>query len=375
MNTNSLIKTIRGQSHFNLIAGGVVSVAVAVVGYTLLFAHAAGPFAVANTSTAAVSNNASLVTDPTSSKGKVLQFGFNQPSGGGGSVSCTGQANTPNGPDPWGGCFPGTGTTGVPAGVTLVNVDSGTKNPPNAALPADNTGWAYSTTDGYITVTATNAVMDGITDSNGIYVPPGKSLTLKNSHTGLINVEGSVVVDHSELDGGDQWQWSTITGDDLTQSITVKYSNLHGGEHEVKCYGNCDIENSWLHDNANGAAAGAHQNGFFTNGGTNYTLRHNNIYCTGGCTADVAMLSTDTNLTAANNLLVASPDSAYCVYPGPNSPNQSGINNMVWQNNVFQKGSTGKCATYGPVYGWYPSTGTGNVWSGNIWDDGSALNQ
>jgi len=46
---------------------------------------------------------------------------------------------------------------------------------------------------------------------------------------------------------------------------------------------------------------------------------------------------------------------------------------MVWRNNVFQLGGNGKCATYGPVYGWYPSDGTGNVWSGNMWTNGATI--
>ena len=80
MDPNSFVKRIRASSHFNLVVGVVVTVAVAVVGYTLFFAHAAGPFAIANTSSATVSGNAGIVTDSTSLQGKTLQFGG---SGGG----------------------------------------------------------------------------------------------------------------------------------------------------------------------------------------------------------------------------------------------------------------------------------------------------
>jgi hypothetical protein len=287
-------------------------------------------------------------------------------------AACGGSAeNTAGGADPWGGCWPGPGNTGVPAGTNLVSVDSGNVNPPNAHLPSDNTGWAYSNSDGYIVVTAQKAVIDGIADSEGIAVPGGDSLTVKNSSTGLINDEGtSLVVENSTLNGGDQWEFSTVNGG---SNITVENSNLSGGGHEVLCYNDCTVTNSWLHDNADGSAAGAHQNGFLADGGSGFDLQHNSVYCTGGCTADISFLSIDSNATVTKNLLIASPDSAYCVYPGPDQPTESGISNMVWEDNVFQRGANGNCATYGPVYAWYPGDGSGNVWEGNMWNNGAPV--
>ena len=268
-----------------------------------------------------------------------------------------------------GGFFPGPGNTGVPAGAKLVNVDIPSGYKPNYLLPSDNTGWQFSASDGYIVVTARQAVIDGISDNTGIYVQSGDSLIVKNSRIGLINDEGiSLLVEHSTLNGGAQNEFPTIGGN----NVTVESSNIRGGKDEVNCEGDsCTVENSWLHDNY--GTPTSHQQGFLADGGSNYKLRHNSIYCTGGCTADVSFLSNDDNVIVSNNLLVASPDSAFCVYPGPNQSSQTGVNNIVWTNNVFQRGAGGKCATYGPVYGWYPSDGTGNVWTGNIWDDGGAI--
>lgn len=292
----------------------------------------------------------------------------------GAAALCGGVAsNTPGGADPWGGCWPGQSNTGVPASVQLTDVDSGQVNPPSNQLLSDNRGWEFSPSDGYITVTATTAVMDGISESDAVYIPTGHSLTLKNSSVGFINDEGtSLIVESSTLNGGNQWKFATIDGGN---NITVLNSNISGGEHEVLCYNNCTVENSWLHDNANGAAAGAHQNGFLADGGTGFTLFHNSVYCTGGCTADIAFLATDDDATVTKNLLVASPDSSFCVYPGPDSPSESGINDMVWEDNVFQEGDNDRCATNGGVYGWYPSDGTGNVWSDNVWNSGAPLQE
>lgn len=306
----------------------------------------------------------------TSNGGSSASGGTSSGGSSGASGACTAPANTPGGPDPWGGCWPGPNNTGVPAGTQLVNGDTATPS----GLPADNTGWTYSATDGYISVRSPNAVIDGISDTGGIYLAAGASLTVKNSKIGSVNDEGtSLVLDHVTSDGGGQWTFSNVEGG---THITVLYSNLYNAEHSVHCYGNCDVENSYLHDNANGAAAGAHQNGFLSNSGSTYKVFHNSVGCVGGCTADIAFLNngaqSDANVT--KNLLLYSPDAAFCSYPGPNaSPTQNSVNNMVWQDNVFQKGANGKCATYGPVYGWYPNVGTGNVWSGNTWDDGTTL--
>jgi capsular polysaccharide biosynthesis protein len=285
--------------------------------------------------------------------------------------ACAGPANTPGGPDPWGGCFPGPENTGVPLASRLVDVDSGTFARLNGALLPDNIGWKFSTSDGYIVITAARAVIDGISDNDGIYVPPGDSLTVKDSRTGLINDEGlSLLVENSTLNGGSQAEFPTVAGN----NVTVEYSDVYGGKDEVNCESDdCTVENSWLHNNYN--APESHQQGFLADGGSNYQLRHNSIYCTGGCTADISFLSDNDKATVSDNLLVASPDSAFCVYPGPNESSQTGVNDMVWTDNVFQEGAGNKCATYGPVYGWYPSDGTGNVWSGNMWADGAALDE
>jgi chitodextrinase len=297
--------------------------------------------------------------------------------------SCVGAANTPGGADPWGGCFPGPTNTGVPASL-LVNCQLHTPenclpvvnsthavSSGDSSLASDNTGWSYSVSDGYITVTAQNAVIDAISGP-GIYVPAGRSLLVKNSKIGIINHQGSSLdVESTEIDGGNQWTYSNVQGG---SNITVRNSNLHSGQHGILCYGNCTAENNWIHDNADGSAAGSHQNGFLSVNGATFTLTHNSIGCVGGCTADIAFLaqSDNSDATVNKNLLLTSPMAAYCVYPGPNK-STANAKNMVWTNNVFQRGTNNKCATYGPVYGWYPQVGPGNVWSGNVWDDGSAL--
>ena len=46
--------------------------------------------------------------------------------------------------------------------------------------------------------------------------------------------------------------------------------------------------------------------------------------------------------------------------------------NQVFTNNVFQRGTNGKCGFYGPVTDFITGR-PGNVWSGNVWDNGGTV--
>jgi hypothetical protein len=211
----------------------------------------------------------------------------------------------------------------------------------------------------------------------------GGHITIRNSEVNgsvLNNGSGSLFIESTVINGGSE-QTETVGGD----NITVLGSNLYGNQHEVYCGSNCTVEDSWLHDNYNGAALGWHQNGFLSTGGSNYILRHNSIYCVGGCTSDIALIPNGNvnGATIANNLMVATTDASYCLYPssGDAAADKPGIVNQITvTDNVFQRGSNGKCGQYGPVYGWNtpndrPGTdGYGNVWSGNAWNDGNVVN-
>ena len=256
---------------------------------------------------------------------------------------------------------------------------SGGIAPPNSALAADNQGWTIR--DGLIQFTSASAVVDGVEDLGGVYVPNGTGGTVENSLVGDINYSsgGSLVVRNTTIDGGTDTNYSSVM-DYGTGKLDVESVNASGGGHEVLCYSNCTVRNSWLHDNYAGNAS-AHQNGILADGGSNNYFAHNSVYCTsgGGCTGDITLLNKDgtqINETISSNLLLAT-NAAYCSYPGPNvaSP-QNQTSGITWNNNVFQRGSNGHCATYGSVYGWYPATcsPTACVWSNNIYDNGTVIN-
>jgi hypothetical protein len=271
------------------------------------------------------------------------------------TAACGGPAsNTPGGPDPWGGCWPGSANTGVPSGTSLS---------------------AYS---GPCEIRQTT-VISGKTVNCDLALDSG-NLTLDDSMvngTVYNNGSGSVLIEHTTMNGGSE-ETETVGGSNLT----LLYANLYGNQHEVYCDGNCTVENSYLHDNYNFGVAD-HENGFLSTGGSGYDLYHNSVYCVGGCTGDITFIPNDnvSSASVSKNLLVASPDAAYCLYPSSDPPAKPGIvEEMTITDNVFQHGPDGTCASYGPVYGWDTPTSTPgtdgyrNVWSGNTWDNGQALN-
>jgi len=122
----------------------------------------------------------------------------------------------------------------------------------------------------------------------------------------------------------------------------------------------------------------------------NTTLVHNTLKCDWtdisdseiGCSADMTGypdFAPIKNNTIDGNLFVANPVGlGYCAYGGdthgkPSSNDPTNATNIVFKNNVFQKGSNGKCGTWGAITDFNPSR-TGNVWTNNKWDDGTVVN-
>jgi hypothetical protein len=250
--------------------------------------------------------------------------------------------------------------------------------PPSEAWPGpDNTGVPAGTQlepyTGLCDIRANGFVIDSkIVDCKGILIYATGVVIRKSKINGPIRTnssEASVLIEDSEVDG--RQAQSEAVGYD---HVTVLRSNIYGNQHTVHCGNDCRVEDSWLHDQYDGAAMGWHQNGFITNGGSDITLRGNRIECVGGCTADIALIPDDdiSNVLVERNLLVASPDSSFCVYAGGPTDGKAGKSSkIVFRDNVFQRGANGKCALYGPVTSF--KEGPTNVWSGNVWEGGVPL--
>lgn len=257
-----------------------------------------------------------------------------------------------------------------------------TTPPPSTGFPdAGNTGvpdgTVLTTYTGPLTIT-TPTVIDGKKITGRLIVKA--SLTIRNSTlTGTIDGDYGkpLLVEDSNLNGGSTSYPTVGYGD-----VTIRRSEITGGQHNVLCGTNCVVEDSWLHDQALPSNQGFHNNAYISNGGSNVVLRHNTVHCTpkdnsvgGGCTADVSFFgdfSTISNVTVDNNLFKTTPG-GYCGTFGlnPSKPYGSNPTGVKVTDNVFERGA-GKCGYWGPVTSFL--VGNGNEWAGNKFDDGTPVN-
>ncbi len=217
------------------------------------------------------------------------------------------------------------------------------------------------------------------------------SLILGSIDSASGNVAHSLLLEDSEVDGGTD-QIVTVAN----QYFTLRRANIHGGEGSVGCAFECDIQDSWLHDQYLPPGGDWHLDGFISNGGrpdgtdSNVLLRHNTIVCEDqnaspgyGCSGNVGLFPDFAPLvgfTIDRNLFVSTwgtsrGGGSYCLYAGAGpdaKPFASQTSHIVITNNTFQRGVQHKCAQYGPTAN-YDSARVGNVWSGNLWDDGTSL--
>jgi hypothetical protein len=314
---------------------------------------------------------------------------------------CTAPRNAPDGPDPWGGCWPGPDNTGVPVGTVLKNVPQDVSS---------GSGWNWNATDGAIYVTGCNVVLDGLNVNGDIYLRSGNGtqsaatpcLTIKNSKiNGFIDVDdyclikqcGPLVMTDDEI---------ALPGsaDRSSLGLTNWYAwriNSHGGHGTLACDGHCEVHDSWIHGFY--LERSFHYNAVGSNGdgAGPFVVDHNYLSCgdfwaenpdtngSAGCSADLGLygdFGAIANVTITRNYFAPAAvtntfrdnyQPSYCINtnnPQPGKPHPDATNEVV-TDNVFARGHDGKCGVYGPVSSW--QSGGGNIWRGNKWDDGTPL--
>jgi hypothetical protein len=153
-----------------------------------------------------------------------------------------------------------------------------------------------------------------------------------------------------------------------------------GGNRSVHCWMNCLVEDSYMHGQMTDETGVAHESGIRMGQGA--TIRHNTITCDApdvppdaGCSAgltgygDFAPVQ---NNTIDNNLFQGTTG-GYCAYGGASKGKPyPDTRNIVFTNNVFGRGDSGRCGYWGPITA-FDATDPGNVWSGNIWADGKPV--
>ena len=244
--------------------------------------------------------------------------------------------------------YPGPSNTGVPAGTTL--------------RPS-----------GGFTVTQHGAVIEGL-DVQGCIQVRASNVTIRKTRvrgscfngaidTGYGEVSG-VLIEDVELDGGNQNENAALLGN---SGFTCRRCNVHHGGSGIRMTSNVVIEDSWVHDLY--GSGNSHNSGVGSNGGSNFTLRRNNIDCgtLPNCSGAFVLygdFNQITNVLAEGNLFNGG---GFCVYggsvPGKNYPVAS---NVRFHNNAFGRSVFSRCGYYGPVNSW---AGGSHEWTGNFWAD------
>lgn len=304
------------------------------------------------------------------------------------AAGCVGAANTPGGADPWGGCWPGPQNTGYPHG-----------------LAGDSrTPVTLTTYTGPTTIRSCGVVIDSKVVNSTIIIEAGNGttskatpcVTIRNSHVkGVIYSEkssyGPVLIEDTEVSPTDLPWWENIG----RSNFFAYRVNSHGGEGVIKCDTNCEAKDNWVHGMELGGAY--HYNAFGGNGTNNFRIEHNYASCgdwskissrtsDAGCSAVIGFYGDYApiqNITITKNFLASTfntsaginTQAGYCLNPGyyPGKPYPD-TKNISVTDNVFARGSSGKCGVYGPTNSLNGrGAPNGNVWSNNRYTDGAAI--
>jgi len=301
-----------------------------------------------------------------------------------------------------GALFPSSAAASSPSASATPSAKPSAKPSTSSATPhratggvpsAGNTGvprgTALSTYHGSCTISSAGTVIDAKTVNCDLDIRAA-NVTIRRS-----KINGSVLLD-TDVAGSNRWSY-TLEDSEVDAGVrehpavsygnmTVLRSNIYGGITSVQCGEHaisCTIEDSWLHGQRIPADANWHLGGFLSNGGHNIRIRNNTIVCDApanplgeGCTGDLNLLgdfAAISDVVVDHNVLGANTGSSFCLYGGDAaSKPYPHANNVVITNNVFARGTNGKCAAYGAVSS-FNVDGPGNVWRSNKWSNGGSV--
>lgn len=251
----------------------------------------------------------------------------------------------------------------------------GFPNQSNTGVPPNTQLTTYS---GPCTITDPNTSLDSRDVTCDRLIVAAMGVRITRSKLSIVDVDGSkrsLVVEDSTIDAGDYVGPAVGYG-----NLTIRRSDIRGGQHSVLCGTNCVIEYSWLHDQSLPAGEERHNNAFLSNGGSDIDLRGNTLHCTprdnavgGGCSGDVSLFGdfapiSDVSITG--NLFRSTPG-GFCLRLGLDSSKKFGrqTTGIIATDNVFERGVSGRCAAFGPL----TSVPSDAVWRSNAWEDGARV--
>jgi parallel beta helix pectate lyase-like protein len=264
--------------------------------------------------------------------------------------------------------YPDATNTGVPAGTTLKSVPSQVSSGP---------GWSYNTTTKAVIVNVNGTVL------SDLYIPGNLTIAANNvtvkdvqvvtggafgiglTHTTGVTIENSTISGLNLTTGRVDVAISDVYGD--STGMVVKDDNISMARIGVQLETGV-VEGNYIHDP--GYIAGDHTDGIvnMTAGTAPLTIEDNTIFInlsqTSAISLDVASANGVTvgNKTVEGNFLAGG---GYDIYAGADLGTTT--SNILIENNRFGQQYYAKSGQFGPD-AYFSSTGTGNVWSGNIWD-------
>jgi hypothetical protein len=290
---------------------------------------------------------------------------------GGGSTDPTGPASGATGcvakPNSCG--YPDATNTGVPSGTSLKSVPGDVSK---------GSGWHFDSR-GWVAVDGEGAVLDGLNIPYNVDITAA-NVTIKNSRITVrgegfgisIRRAANVTIANNEISGPDAGSGRLMVG---IKDIYADSSNLQVLRNDIwhtSTGVQIDqglIEDNYIHDM--GYVSGDHLNGTTSNGGTKQlTIRGNTVLNQHNQTDAISLFQDfgrQANRTIEGNLLAGG---GYTLYGGAN-PGAADTSNIKVTNNRFARTFYGKSGYYGPVTA-FDKSDSGNVWSGNIWDDNGA---
>jgi len=255
------------------------------------------------------------------------------------------------------GGFPDAASTGVPAGTVLTPY----------------TGPCTITADGTV-IEARRVDCDLRIRASGVVIRNSRiDGTVANDE----NTPGNdFAITDSEVRVGDTTGTGIGTRDFVATRVEVT-----GGNRSINCWMNCEVRASYVHGQMSDETGVSHESGIRMGAGS--TIVGNTITCDApdippdaGCSAGLTGygdFAAVRDVLVQGNLFLATTGGT-CAYGGSSrgKPFSGQARDIRFIDNVFQRGETGNCGVWAPIMD-FSTTAPGNVWSGNIWQDGAPV--
>jgi len=261
--------------------------------------------------------------------------------------------------------YPDATNSGVPAGTTLKSVPGQVSSGP---------GWKYDPR-GWVEVTGKGANL------SDLYIPynvdiEASNVTINNvhlvtdgpfgislRHTTGVTIENSTISGLNSTTGRVDAAISDVYED--STGMVFKDNNISDFRIGIQAPTGL-IAGNYIHNP--GYIAGDHTNGITATGSTEpMTIQDNTVFNDLGQTDAITLDASSSGQPVANKNVVGNflAGGSYSIYGGDG--NNDSTSNIVFEGNRFAQLYYPKAGQYGPV-AYFDSTGTGNVWSGNVWD-------